>query len=220
MAGTLMFITYASQDGKNVTVSPRIGTGHEQPSHTNDVQVSVLSGSGIINDVFVVNARCDNCRSWNGGNVNVDSTSQAMIWAAGSAATLESNDINANIHRHQGYSFFNLNLKTAQGAGGVPLVGAATNNNSTIVGNVDPVHDDDHFHGATGFHAFLMCAAFLIVFPGGVLLLRVFEKVILHWAVQSLALLMVFIGVGAGIAISKRNKIVSENFPIPPGSRS
>ncbi|OAP64045.1 hypothetical protein AYL99_00017 [Fonsecaea erecta] len=201
MAGALIFVTYASQSGNNVTVSPRLGKGHVMPQHTSDVQVDVLSGSGIIDGSFVVNAKCSNCRSWDGGNINVDSTNQPMIWAAGPTGSLSSNDVNAQIKQHEGYNFFNIDLKAATGTGGVPVVGASSD---TVVGG-GPVGD---FHrGATGFHAFLMVAAFLIVFPGGYLFLRVFEKVWLHWGIQSLALLMTILGMGVGIAISKRNKI-------------
>ena len=208
MAGTLIFVTYASADGNNVTVSPRIGTGHVMPTHSNDVQVTVLNGSGIIDGAFVVNAKCTNCRSWNGGKINVDSTSQNMIWAAGPLGELKSNDVNAQITKHEGYQFFNLNLKAATGAGGVPVVGSSSD---TVIGG--GVGDGDgHFPGGTGFHAFLMVGAFLIVFPGGLLLLRVFEKVWLHWSVQSLGLLMTILGVGVGIAISKKDKIVSQVF--------
>jgi hypothetical protein len=205
MAGTLMFITYASEDGKNVTVSPRIATSHVMPQHTSDVTVDLLPGTGIIDDLFVVNAKCNNCRSWNGGKIDITDESQRMIWAAADEGTLESNDLNAQISKHEGYQFFNLNLKAATGTGGVPVVSASnlTVDDDGIIG------DDGHFRGASGFHAFLMVAAFLIVFPGGVLFLRVFEKVWLHWGVQSAALVMTIVGMGVGIAISKRDKIVS-----------
>ena len=210
MAGTLIFVTYASEDNKNVTVSPRIATGHVMPQHTDDVQVEVLSGSGIIDGSYVVNARCSKCRSWDGGKINVDSTNQAMIWAAGPAGILNSDDANAQISKHEGYNFFKLDLKAATGAGGVPIVNSTTD---AVVGG-GPDDDDDHFRrGATGFHGFLMAAAFLIVFPGGYLLLRVFEKVWLHWGVQSLALLMIVLGMGVGIAISKKDNIVSNVLP-------
>ncbi|EXJ66491.1 uncharacterized protein A1O5_10160 [Cladophialophora psammophila CBS 110553] len=201
MAGALIFVTYASEGGNNVTVSPRLGKGHVMPLHTSDVQLEVLSGSGIVDGSFVVNAKCSNCRSWDGGNIDVNSDNQAMIWAAGSGGSLSSNDVNAQIQKHEGYNFFNLNLKQATGIGGVPVVSASSD---TVIGG-GPVGGD--FRGAPGFHAFLMVAAFLIVFPGGYLFLRVFEKVWLHWGIQSLALLMTILGMGVGIAISKRDKI-------------
>lgn len=200
-----MFITYASGDGNNVTVSPRIATGHVMPQHTNDVEVDILSGSGIVEGSFVVNAKCNKCRSWNGGKIDVTNSKQAFIWAAGTAGELNSNDLNAPIRQHEGYENFNIDLKAATGTGGVPAV----NSSSTAISGDGYTDDDGHFKGATGFHAFLMVAAFLIVFPGGLLLLRVFEKVWLHWGVQSLGLLMTILGAGVGIAISKKDKIVS-----------
>jgi hypothetical protein len=204
MAGTLMFVTYASQEGNNVTVSPRLGKGHVMPQHTNDVQVQVLEGSGIKNGTFVVNAKCTNCRTWDGGSLKTTSTSQPMIWAAGSAGELNTNDLNANIQQHQGYEHFSLDLTKASGVGGVPVVDAST---STISSGSD-IEGTEHW-GASGFHAFLMVAAFLIGFPGGYLLLRVFEKVWLHWGVQSAGLVLILLGMGVGIAISKRDHIVS-----------
>lgn len=206
MKGALIFVTYASQDGKNVTVSPRLGVGHVMPQHTSDVQVNVLSGSGIIDGSFVVNAQCTGCRSWSGGSVNVDSTSQQMVWAAGPSGTLKSDDVSASINQHEGYNFFNLNLKAATGAGGVPV--PDTTSDSNIGPGPGPVIGEG-FRGGSGFHAFLMVAAFLFLFPAGYLFLRVFERVWLHWVIQSLALVLVGVGAGVGIAISKRNNIVS-----------
>jgi hypothetical protein len=204
MAGTLMFIVYASNEGGNVTVSPRIATGHVMPQHTEDVQVQVLEGTGIHNGTFVVNAKCTNCRSWDGGSIKTTSTNQAMIWAAGKAGELNDNDLNANIQQHVGYEHFSLDLTKATGTGGVPVVDAST----STIDNSGPT-DDDHWGGASGFHAFLMVAAFLIAFPGGYLLLRVFEKVWIHWGVQSAGLILILLGMGVGIAISKRDHIVS-----------
>ncbi|KIW55376.1 hypothetical protein PV05_07660 [Exophiala xenobiotica] len=203
MKGALMFVTYASQDGNNVTVSPRLGKGHVMPQHTSDVKVDVLNGSGIVDGVFVVNAQCTGCRSWDGGSVNVDSTSQNMIWALGPSGNLESDDVAASISQHEGYQFFGLNLKDATGTGGVP-----NTSNSTSDNNID----DGPFGGGgprvgVAFHAFLMVAAFLVVFPAGYLFLRVFEKVWLHWGVQSAALLMVCVGTAAGIGVSIREDL-------------
>ncbi|KAJ9495471.1 hypothetical protein LTR99_010185 [Exophiala xenobiotica] len=203
MKGALIFVTYASQDGNNVTVSPRLGQGHVMPQHTSDVKVDVLNGSGIVDGSFVVNAQCTGCRSWDGGSVNVDSTSQNMIWALGPSGNLESDDVAASISQHEGYQFFGLNLKDATGTGGVPDATNSTNDDNIDDG---PVGDGGPRVGVA-FHAFLMVAAFLVVFPAGYLFLRVFEKVWLHWGVQSLALLMVCVGTAAGIGVSIREDL-------------
>jgi hypothetical protein len=54
-----------------------------------------------------------------------------------------------------------------------------------------------------------MIGSFLVLFPLGYLVLRVFEKVIVHAAIQSLALLLVAVSTGLGISISKGMHIVS-----------
>lgn len=126
-----------------------------------------------------------------------------MIWALGSSGDIKSNDLDASIRQHENYNEFTLNFKKATGDAGVPV---ATN----LVDTVDAVGAGPNgTHRGIAFHAFLMVAAFLVVFPAGYLFLRVFEKVWLHWAVQLFALLMVTIGTGVGVAISKREDIVS-----------
>merc|ERR1711939_613994 len=68
MSGANMFVVYAA-DSTNVTVSPRLGTGHTQPQVNGDAQISVLEGTGIASDgSLVANVRCechlDACRPW------------------------------------------------------------------------------------------------------------------------------------------------------------
>ncbi|EXJ76840.1 hypothetical protein A1O3_10485 [Capronia epimyces CBS 606.96] len=201
MKGALIFVTYAAKDGKNITLSPRLGTGHVMPQHTTSVQVDVLAGSGIVNGSFVINAKCTGCRSWSGGSVNTASTSQNMIWAVGPTGNLQSNDVAASISQHEGYDVFNLDFKSATGTAGVPVL----NSSSTTVDD-SPI-SGGHFHGGGGFHGFIMCLAFAIVFPAGYLLLRTIQKVWVHWAVQTFGLVVVCIGTAVGIAVSKRDNI-------------
>ena len=123
MAGSLMFIMYTSQDGKNVTISPRLGTGHVMPLYTGIVGWSLLEGSGIVNDSLgtemIANVRCTNCRSWAGGQLNVTSHSQPMIYAVG-GDQIQTNDHTATIQQHAGYGKFTLDMVAATGAGGIP----------------------------------------------------------------------------------------------------
>ncbi|KAI1620419.1 hypothetical protein EDD37DRAFT_674626 [Exophiala viscosa] len=203
MKGALIFVMYASEDGSNVTVSPRLGEGHVMPQHTSSVTVDVLSGSGIVDGSFVVNAKCTGCRSWSGGSADVNSSSQDMIWALGPSGTLKSDDTSATISQHEGYNFFNLNLKEATGTGGVPSI----SNSTTADNSNDGSGFGGHINPGVAFHAFLMVAAFLVVFPTGYLALRVLERVWLHWGIQSFALLMVCVGSAAGIGVSIRQQL-------------
>lgn len=62
MSGANYFVIYTSADGKNVTLSPRRGSGHNTPSFNSAAQVSLLAGSGISNGVMVANIKCEYVR--------------------------------------------------------------------------------------------------------------------------------------------------------------
>lgn len=59
MAGSNMFLIYAGSDGQNVTLSPRLGVGLQEPDYNTAAQVSLLEGSGIVNNVMTANIRCE-----------------------------------------------------------------------------------------------------------------------------------------------------------------
>jgi hypothetical protein len=58
MSGANMFIIYASADGKNVTVSPRSGTGHVMPQLNSEAKITILEGTGITNGKMIANFKC------------------------------------------------------------------------------------------------------------------------------------------------------------------
>lgn len=217
MFGSLMFVAYQNEARDGVTVSPRLGDGHSMPEHTDAVKVTPLEGSGLVDGIFSVNAMCTGCRSWDGGSLDIQSTSQPMIMAIGPASSLASDELNEPIGQHQLFGDFTLNLVEATGAAGVPLT---TSSNSTTSGSPTSSDEDDDYNGLRGWrapprviaHALLMIAAFLILFPGGYLVLRVFEKVVAHAAVQAVAMLFVIISTALGISFSKSMSIVSSPF--------
>lgn len=59
MTGANMFVVYTSADGKNVTLSPRLGTGHVEPQFNSKAEVSLLDGSGISNGQMIANIKCN-----------------------------------------------------------------------------------------------------------------------------------------------------------------
>ena len=197
-----MFIMYASADGKNVTISPRLGTGHVMPLYTSTVGYQILPGSGVINDTlgsnYVANVRCTNCRSWAGGKVDLTSTSQPMLYAVGGGEdVLQTDDHTAIIHQHDAFGQFTLDMVAATGAGGIPT----NTSEQTGVAN-------EHTEGASGpgsaLHALFMCGTFIVLFPAGYLFLRVFERVWIHIALQSFGLVVTLLGAASGIALSIR----------------
>lgn len=216
MDGALIFVAYLSENGKNITVSPRLGTGHSQPQYTSDVKVTIMNDTHYesgINGGYFVNFHCSNCRSWAGGNsIDITSTTQAMIFAMGPDGSLNSDDMNANIEQHNFGSMggFTLNLKQATGAGGLPSEADLTSGSDSSSSS----GGDSHHSISVGLHALLMVGSFLVVLPAGYLALRVLEKVWLHWAIQSFGLFATVLGSVAGIAISKKQQI-SPNLTNP-----
>jgi hypothetical protein len=59
MSGANMFVIYSSSSGTNVTLSPRTGSGHVQPTYNSGAKVTLLEGSGIANGVMTANIKCE-----------------------------------------------------------------------------------------------------------------------------------------------------------------
>ena len=127
MQGSMMFVAYSDANGQSkkrrppqyhaisltcnvdVTLSPRIGPQHNEPKFSKDINVSILAGTGITNGMFVVNAHCQNCKTWNGGSLDFSSKAQDWIYAIGpsqasqpvksdsTSATIPQHDISPNV---------------------------------------------------------------------------------------------------------------------------
>lgn len=206
MDGALIFVAYLSENGKNITVSPRLGTGHSQPVYTSAVKVTVMSGthyeSGSSGGYFI-DFHCTDCRKWyNGNTIDISSTAQPMIYAMGPDGSLNSNDLDANIHQHDFGSMggFTLDLKQATGPGGLPSESDLDQDSGSSGGSGGSL--------STGLHALFTLGGFVVVLPAGYLALRVFERVWMHWAIQSFGLFVIVVGCIGGIAISKKQNIV------------
>ncbi|KIW66704.1 hypothetical protein PV04_06009 [Phialophora macrospora] len=115
MAGANMLVVYAA-DSTNVTVSPRLGTGHVEPDFNPDASISVLEGSGITSDgTLVANIRCDSCLSWSGGSMSATDSSSSWIFAHKSGDPIDSTDQSAGISQHDNTGGFTLDLTTGTG---------------------------------------------------------------------------------------------------------
>lgn len=216
MAGALIFVAYESADGNSVTISPRLGAGHVMPIYTSSVTITMLPGTGVYNGEMVANFMCSNCRSWSGGSIDITSTSQNMIYAMGPQQQIQSNDPSFVIQQHSNNGGFNMNLKAATGTAGVPSTNAASSS-STSRNSGGLFGSGYNGPSLLIIHAGLMTAAFLFLFPAGYLALRLFEKVWLHYGIQTLALLIAIGGLVIGVALSKSKSIVSSSKK-PPNS--
>ena len=131
MAGANMFVVYAA-DSTNVTVSPRLGTGHNEPDLNSDASVSVLGGSGITSDgTLVANIRCDSCLSWSGGSMSATDSSSSWIYAYKSGDPIDSTDQRADISQHDSQGTFSLDLTSGTGGSSANPFLAASDSSSS-----------------------------------------------------------------------------------------
>ena len=69
--------------------------------------------------------------------------------------------------------------------------------NATEIGS--PTHDHDY---ASALHAIAMCGTFVLLFPFGAAMLRVFENVRFHWMAQALGVVITVVASGIGVNLS------------------
>ncbi|OCK85265.1 iron reductase domain protein [Lepidopterella palustris CBS 459.81] len=196
MAGSLMLIMYPSANNKNVTVSPRIATGNSEPTFAPEIQISVLPGTTIFNDSFVLNAICHNCRSWNGGSLDLTAVSQPWMYAFGPAIDLYSDSPEAPLRRHREYGYFTMDMNQATGLGGVPIPSTSMNG-ARLVGDV--VMDGDK---ASVTHGILIVFAVLILYPLNVILVGFFKSMKFHVVFSIIIMCFILAGFGVGIYVS------------------
>ena len=208
MNDALIFVAYSSRSGNNVTISPRIGSGHDEPKYTHAVDVKVLDGSFVNNETYNINAQCTGCRSWplasgRRGTIDIKSVAQPMIYAIGDASPfLQTDSQEATIRQHMAYGKFTIDLKAATGDAGVP-------SNTTTETGVNHSEDSGDSRLGTVFHGLIMSACFVILFPIGSLLIRVPFRLAfyLHLLWQICTVVGVVVGLALGIYISVRNNI-------------
>jgi Cytochrome domain of cellobiose dehydrogenase/Eukaryotic cytochrome b561 len=210
MLDALIFVAYKSENGKNVTVSPRIGLFHAEPQYTNAVGIDVLEGSYVDDATYNINARCTNCRSWpissrGRGKISITSTAQPMLYAIGGAhSSLQNDSRQAKIRAHLGYGMFKMNLRSATGKAGIP---SHTISDTSI--SHGKVIIESRFVTVT--HGLIMAICFVVLFPTGALLTRLPFRLAfwLHLICQCSTTL----GVLSGSALGIYNSIHSHKYP-------
>lgn len=120
MDGSMMLMAYPASNGQDVTVSPRLSSGHVEPSYTSNVTIQLLPGTGIVGGTLTANGRCTGCRKWSGNSIDVKSTAQKMIFAYGPGYVGNPDSVNADTRFHSTYGVFTMDMVKATGPGGVP----------------------------------------------------------------------------------------------------
>ncbi|KAK8221374.1 integral membrane protein [Phyllosticta capitalensis] len=118
MSGSRMFIMYTSADGKNVTVSPRLSSGHSEPKFDSSTQITMLENTGVSGNTMTAFFKVSNAGTWNGGQGSMDFKSDSAQWihAALSGSALNSDDTSADISKHgDNYGSFTWDFSQAKG---------------------------------------------------------------------------------------------------------
>ena len=204
MKGSLVFMAYADASGKNVTLSPRLSYGNTEPAYTSNVTVEVLPGSIVTDSLIKVNAKCGNCRSWKGGEINPTSSATSFIFASGPGGFIKSNSKSAGVKRHTTYGSFMMDLTKATGPPQIPDPSLRNSTTGTIQTSL--TSDKRDFSGPA--HAALMVLTFFGLLPAGVLILRVFKSPKWHGVAQALSMALALAGVVIGILMGmKYNRV-------------
>ncbi|KAI1331764.1 iron reductase domain protein [Xylariaceae sp. FL0255] len=202
----LVLMVYPSASGKNVTISPRRTTGHTEPAYDPDINVQTLSGTGLVdNSTFLYNGVCTNCRSWTsvGGSaesIDVTRTAQAMIYGVGPEGNVWSDNPRESINVHYSYGSFTMDLVSATGPGGIPVI--SESENATSAGAVLDSSKTGHTDVTAKLHAAIMVFIFFGVWPFGVMVLRLFSSPKWHAINQIVAVLLMTLGAILGFVIS------------------
>lgn len=203
MAGSLMLVMYASESGRNVTVSPRRATGHREPVFDPEIRIDALAGTGVVNgSTLVFRGRCANCRSWTRAKegdtrrLDVGSTAAPFLYATGPDRPIRSDDPAQDLQMHYSYGTFAMDLVHATGPAGVP------DPTGRLEGTTLGISETGKSDKAAKAHAVLMIFTFVGLYPLGVLILRLGNWTRWHAGNQVLGLVLVIIAVGLGSRIS------------------
>lgn len=201
-------------------MSLREADGHSEPSFDAKVACQTV-GSTTTNRIvssgtqekYTATVLCKNMNGTsNHGSIDISSSQQNFIFALGPTdKTVRTNSQSASIKRHALYGQFSMNLAAAAveksddaNLTNLEAVRLRQNQNAQLVGDVTTDHD---WSGPA--HAALMGGAFVIIFPLGVIFLRVMKRLKWHAWTQGVGLGLVTVGVGVGIYLGLEYNHVS-----------
>ncbi|PNP61021.1 hypothetical protein FNYG_14254 [Fusarium nygamai] len=187
MSCSTMFLIY--QDGTgNVTLSTRMGRGHEMPEHSRMRSVRLIEGSDVVNKTMVANIHSGDL-----GNMHFKGSNQWIsAWKTGSS--LHTTDIDADIEEHDGHNSFSVDFSEAV---------VNYNSNPFIHMMTDTPNGATSGGGGEGntstIHGIIMSVVFLLGYPLGSLLMPIIGK----WFIHATWQMIVFITMWAGFVAGK-----------------
>jgi hypothetical protein len=217
MQGANLFIVYASSDGNNVTVSPRLGVEHVMPLYNSEAQLSVLNGSGIDNGIMTANIRCDSCITWPGGSEDLSSSSSTWVWAVKYGSPLNTNSLAASITIHDAEGIAAIDLQQATGGSSDNPFIASSNMNSSSSSHPISTVSTGSVEKRRKAHAIIMILVFVIFFPSFALMLHIipYSKIVyVHALFQLFTLALAIAGFGIGISMARSLGFIRMYHPI------
>ncbi|KFA79391.1 hypothetical protein S40288_06071 [Stachybotrys chartarum IBT 40288] len=205
MPGALYLIIYRNEAGDNVTFSPRLSTTNTEPRHFPDLEYDVLNGTGVRDDYTYFYARCTaHCRSWPAGGtsrgyIDVSDSNQHAIYAAGPRSSFGSDSPSASLKFHSRFGAFTIDMRRTQGSADPPVL----TEDSATSGAEGLMHRERQVYWIAVVHGIFMVFAFALLFPQGVLMLRIFGWVKWHAVNQMVSSVFVFVGLVLGILASR-----------------
>lgn len=225
MAGSLMFILYgdpSSAEHKGPKLSIRTIDGHHQPrvltsddtggvsfdvTKANWISASLVDPDDTIRMIADVSLVCYSCTQWPGAPISANTSAQPWIWAFDDQQEFDvySEDVHLKAHVHDtvngGWGRFNVDMARSISTDnsmpseapirpGISELGA-----STIPGGWSWMSPIVRMHG------FLMSAAFLLLYPAGIVAMRSGspKSFQYHWIIQFVASIFALVGVSIGL---------------------
>ncbi|CBF84723.1 cytochrome and DOMON domain-containing protein [Aspergillus nidulans FGSC A4] len=205
MTGADIFVLYSSSSS-NVTLSPRLGTGHVPPRYNPSAKISLLEGSGIQNGVMTANVRCDTCNYL---------ASSPWIFAYRDGTSLDSESPEAEISIHNDFGSTNVALANAVSTMDNPFLDYDPR---------DPLNQPSEVGGGARSnarmliaHGFIMSIAFVLLFPFFGLLVAIPMRGVVakvHAPLQIFTLSSVIAGMGLGLKMGTDGDILDHAHPI------
>ncbi|OQO04792.1 hypothetical protein B0A48_09716 [Cryoendolithus antarcticus] len=213
MSNANMFLMHSSASGKNVTLSPRMAPGHQMPVFNDAADITLLEGSGISNGIMTANVRCRNCTKWTTGEMSLQDSSTAWLYAHLQGQPVNSDDKTVPISKHDGEGGFQWDLSHATGGPDVnPFTSAGANvTSSSSAAGIQTNTRMAQAHGA------LASIAFVALFPTGAILVRLAnfrELVWAHGGLQVFSYAIFATAGGLGIFIGNQDASLQEPHAI------
>lgn len=175
MKDSLILAAYPSDNGTGVTVSPRIASGHSEPTYSKSLNVELLWPAGLDDSNTIsrdgmlrADGVCRNCTTWSSGDglLGYVSFSVPFIFAVGPSQPMRSSSLDASMRRHDFYGHFTMNVTaaTSRDVGSVPRPNSGNGAyESQGVSEARNMIGDNNT--APAAHALIMIAAFVFLFP-------------------------------------------------------